>query len=281
MMGNSAGKQRANRAGGARQSYYWRTFFWSTGEIELAAKLAEAGRYTRAGMDVRMVEITADAGCGLGVWQKLFDFSSGATLSNHLREASRTYCGTAGPAFLDRLARDRADNAAALMEKFRETGQKFFDEHLLKGADGQVQSVAAVFALLGFAGELATNYGVTGWPDGEALRAAGACFKRWLNARGSAGAGEDMRAVKQVRSFIALRGSSRFEALDPDPGMQGKPKEQRVINRAGWTGLVKEAGFLQGGGKGRLQVQRRIEGHGQVRVYVISGTILKGGDNGE
>jgi hypothetical protein len=151
-----------------------RTFFWSIGETTLAAKLAEAGRHTRAGMDVRMVELSADAGCGMGVWQKLYDFGSGAALSNHLCEASRTYCGTAGPAFLARLARERADNAPALMERFRKVREKFFEKHLPQGADGQVQSVAAFFALLGGAGELATEYDVLPWLKGEALHAAGA-----------------------------------------------------------------------------------------------------------
>jgi uncharacterized protein (DUF927 family) len=97
--------------------------------------------------------------------------------------------------------------------------------------------------LLAAGGEMATTYGVTGWPEGEASRAAGACFKRWLDERGGVGAGEDIRAVEQVRAFIAAHGASRFENVEDDDeddlGNDPAPYGQRVpdpkiVNRAGF-----------------------------------------------
>ena len=40
------------------------------------------------------------------------------------------------------------------------------------------------FALIAAGGELATQYGVTGWPPGEAGQAATRCFQAWLEQRG-------------------------------------------------------------------------------------------------
>jgi putative DNA primase/helicase len=249
-LANSAGKARANRAGGARRHATWRSLFLSTGEVPLATKLSEAGLTPRPGQDVRMPGVPADAGAGMGVWQELHGFASGAALADHLRTAARTCCGTAGPAYLDQLARDRADDLAELVATLRGLREQFLEQHLPAGADGQVRSVAARFALIGAAGELATVYGVTGWPEGEALRAAGACFRRWLIARGGAGAAEDMRAVEAVRAFIALHGNSRFEAVGmeevwdsvlkrkEETGEEVVDERRTVVNRAGWRRKV-------------------------------------------
>lgn len=61
-LGSGVGKTRANRAGGARPVRSWCGFFISTGEVTLEQKLNEAQLHTRAGQDVRMVELPADAG---------------------------------------------------------------------------------------------------------------------------------------------------------------------------------------------------------------------------
>jgi putative DNA primase/helicase len=113
-----------------------------------------------------------------------------------------------------------------------------------------------------------------------------------------------MQAVVVVRAFIAAHGASRFELI-------GGSDDQKVINRAGWKRLtnggleylitpdcwkteiclglshkrvadaVNKAGFLLGASDRHRQALQRIEGHGPVRVYVVSGTILEGGDDGE
>ncbi|MTD33444.1 hypothetical protein [Paludibacterium denitrificans] len=62
------------------------------------------------------------------------------------------------------------------------------------GAAEEVGRVAARFALVAFAGELATRYGVTGWQAGEAFRAARRCFREWL-AENNTGQAADDRAL--------------------------------------------------------------------------------------
>ena len=79
-------------------------------------------------------------------------------------------------------------------------------------ADGQVGRVAARFALVAAAGELATALEILPWPQGEASFAAARCFDDWLAARGGHGPEEITEGIRRVRSFLEMHGSSRFEA---------------------------------------------------------------------
>jgi hypothetical protein len=82
-------------------------------------------------------------------------------------------------------------------------------------ADGQVVRVAARFALVAAAGELATALGILPWPAGEASVASSRCFNDWLVARGDKGPEEISAGIRQVRSFLEMHGSSRFEEAWP------------------------------------------------------------------
>ena len=93
------------------------------------------------------------------------------------------------------------------------------------GADGQVRRVAQRFALIGAAGELAREFGILPWPEGEAAKAASVCFNDWMRARGGHGAAELRDGIAQVRHFLELEGSSRFECWDG---------EMRIQRRAGF-----------------------------------------------
>ena len=95
---------------------------------------------------------------------------------------------------------------------------------------GQVRRVAQRFALVAAAGELATARGLTGWPKGEADKAACTCFAAWLRARGTDGAAEPAAMLAQVRLFLAQHGESRFSPWR-DAEESHKP---RTINRAGF-----------------------------------------------
>jgi putative DNA primase/helicase len=76
------------------------------------------------------------------------------------------------------------------------------------------------------AGELAREFGIVPWKEGEALNAAGRCFNDWFASRGGKDAAEVQAAISQVRLFIEQHGDARFE---PMSGTRDRP----VINRAG------------------------------------------------
>lgn len=173
MLTNGEGKGRMNSDATMKRSIKWRTLFLSTGEISLADKIEEGGGKAMAGQTARVIDIPADAGCGHGIYEKLHEFDNGAQLSDAIRACSATHFGVAADEYLSRLTDDLNDarkNVRACMDAFMTSACP-------KNADGQVKRVCQRFALVAAAGELATGWGITGWPKDEATRAAETCFK--------------------------------------------------------------------------------------------------------
>ena len=142
MLANESGKQRASRTGTARRRQSWRTLFLSTGEISLPLKMGEAGKRPAAGLGVRLVNLPADAGAGLGVFQNLHGRANADSLADELRASARAHHGIAARAFLACLAQDRAANAVELRETLAALKSAFVADFVPEGATGQVLSVA-------------------------------------------------------------------------------------------------------------------------------------------
>ncbi|WP_073136331.1 DUF927 domain-containing protein [Muricoccus roseus] len=311
MLANGAGKLRAGKEGGARRTKTWRTMFLSTGEITLAAKLAEAQRKVMAGLEVRLVNLPANAGAGMGVFQNLHGMPGPGDLAKHLQLQARTHYGTAGRAFLTQLVRTRVSKQRELEARVKGAQASFAKLHVPEDAAGQVRSVADRFALIALAGEMAIEWGVVPWPKGEAVRAAGECFKTWLRERGGAGTTEDQQAINQVQAFLEAHGESRFTPLvrhDQNGNAEAPPAEAlRTSNRAGWrrrpagdkdgweylilpqawtndvckgmdakrvAAVLAGQGLLVAGKGGKSAAVVNVPGEGSVRVYRVSGAIL-------
>ncbi len=290
MLGNGMGKIRANRHGQSRQPAHWRVMILSSGELSLANKLAETGKRPAAGQEVRLLDLEAD-GRAYGAFDTLHGSSDGAAFSNTLRDAAAQHYGTAGPAFVTRLLQDKEGTVAALkawMVRFQEEAKKY---HPL--ADGQVARATERFALIAAAGEMATRYDVTGWPQGTALNALLAVWRCWVEGRGSAGPLEAPEAIARVKDFLTAHGAARFEVIDKT-GL-----ERPVADRAGWVdercyyitpgawkkvhsgmdpkkagGHLQEAGFLHVVESKGHQYRVSLPDGSRPRVYAIRRAIL-------
>lgn len=224
MLGNGQGKTRAARTGGARSVARWRVSILSNGERSIVATMEEGGFRTKAGQAVRIIDLPVTDQTH-GAWDNLHQYPTGAALSNALRREAETHYGHAGRAFLERLTRDDHDQVRDLL-----TSIKALPEFNAEGGEGQFQRVAARFAVLALAGELATAYGVTGWQRGEAIRAAGVGLRLWLGMQdGRTTDAEGPQVADQVTEFIDRHGDSRFSDADAEP--QHSPP---VRERAGW-----------------------------------------------
>lgn len=224
MLANNQGKSRASRNGQPRKEHTWRVLFLSTGEITLADKLAEEGKgRAKAGQTVRVVDIPADAGAGLGLFEDLHGCKSADLFARQLNTATSNSYGTPLRAFLQALTADRD----RLTRQAQEIMRTFEAANCPEGADGQVRRVCGRFALVAAAGELGVSLGVLPWPTGEASKAAVTCFRAWIEQRGGTGPAEVTAGLEQVRRFFQAHGAARFEDLDT--------QEQRaVVNRAGY-----------------------------------------------
>lgn len=299
MLANGQGKQRSGRTGVARARQSWRLLFLSAGEIGLAQHMADGGKKAKAGQEVRLVDLEADAGQGLGLFDTLHGYPDGAALSTAIKAGAARHHGHAAIAFAKVLAASTDELPSHINREMA-----LFVQVCLPAvqAGGQVHRVCERFGLLAIAGELATSNGVTGWQAGEALQAVKRCFAEWLAARGGTTNAEPGAMIEAVRSFISKHEEARFTDLDLDHTTIYRP----TINRAGWRRKVgdgreylidpsvfrtevcagfdvpavckvlSKAGCLESSseaGKTRYSVKRRIEGDSPRRVYVVSSKI--------
>lgn len=295
MLANGQGKTRASRSGNARPAARWSLLFLSAGEESLSGLMARAGKKANAGQEIRLADIEADAGAGLGAFDTLNGQPSAAALALALKEAAGRCFGAVGVEWLRCVAQDRAKLADSIGKGARD----FAAAHAPQGAAGQVLRVARRFGLVAVAGELATRYGLTGWAEGSASDAAARCFASWLEGFGGPGRREDRTLLRQVRAFFEAHGASRFQHVDDVEG--------RVPNRAGFVRngsdgarqflvlpeafrselcagfdpktaakVLADAGFLLPGSGGKNSITLAPKATGQkTRVYAFAPTILE------
>jgi uncharacterized protein (DUF927 family)/phage/plasmid primase-like uncharacterized protein len=296
LLANGQGKARASRTGAARQSARWRLLFLSAGEESLTALMARAGRKANAGQEIRLADIDADSGHGMGAFEVLHDQPTPAALALAVKDAAIKYHGTPGLAWLRHIVADRA----TLPDTIAEGIKGFVGDAVTGDAAGQVLRVARRFALVAMAGELATHYGITGWNIGEATMAAHRCFAAWLESFGGTGNREERNILSQVRAFFEAHGASRFEDIHATC-------DQRIINRAGFyragvngereylvlseafrrelcqgfdikaaTAALLDAGWIEPGKDGKTAQKPRIPGMGPTRCYVFTSKMWEG-----
>ena len=175
--------------------------------------------------------------------------------------------------------------------------EQWIDRHCPKDAQGQVWRAARRFALFAAAGEFATTYGITGWPDGEALAAGAEGFRDWLGIRGGTEPAEVLRGIDQVRAFIARHGSSRFADWNqPDDTVRDRagfrrsdgsylffPEAFREACAGLDPGLVAKAlaerGMLDPGSDKLSKVVRLPATKESQRFYVVTSKLITEGDD--
>jgi putative DNA primase/helicase len=222
---NGLGKQRASQSGRARMRFEWCTPVLSSGEISLADKIAEdRGRQARVGVDVRLIDLEADAGKGFGVFEDLHDSSSAAEFADTLRHEALTRYGTAGPAFVEVLAAKFEDSKSGAAQAVDAVVRR-----MTAGVtEGQLLRVARRLAIIGVAGEMARVALGLDWQPDEAIDAAVKLFTDWKVSRGDC-AGEFTRALQAIRIAIDRHGQSRFEDRRQD-----RPPSVTVRDRLGF-----------------------------------------------
>lgn len=233
LLANGAGKVRAGRTGAARPRLTWRLLFLSAGEIGLAEHMGEANRRTRAGQELRMIDLPADAGAGRGLFEELHGHDSAGALAQFLTRAAEATYGTPGRAWLLHLT----ERTEGLPRELRRKMDAIEAQIVPEAASGQVQRVGRRFALVAVAGELATDAELTGWRAGAAIDAARRCFNAWLEARPAGiGMSEDEQMLRRARLWFQAHGhSARF----PDYQRIDDDRAPQAINQAGYRREVK------------------------------------------
>jgi len=313
MLANGSGKSRSSRDGSARKPSKWRIMFLSSGEISLADKIAEDGRGRRmaAGQQVRIVDIPADAGEGLGLFEKLHGFASAELFARHLRTATQNHHGVAAREYLKRLVPEIQEIRKVVTSVI----EGFSEQYVPAGADGQVERVAQRFGIIAAGGEIATQLGILPWSRGEAIAAAGKCFDDWLAVRGGIEPAEAREGIEQVRAFLLANGMARFipawederesERSDFDRSRPSRIAQRDVAGYRekvgdGWdfyvTGsawkdeicrgldhrrlaaTMQAKGFIESAVGAHIGKSVRVPGYGKLRLYHIPARFLEEDD---
>lgn len=225
MLGNGTGKGRSTTTGHNRIAKTWRIIFLSNGEKTVEQEMAQAGKKTNAGVEVRVAHIDADAGKGLKTFDSLVLADTGAGQADKIKELSQAYYGVAGIAWLEHITSDKAATTA--------TAKQFVNDFMSNYSDlaPQAYRVAKRFAIVAAAGEMATLAGITGWQAGQATTAVMTCLDNWLDNYGRDGEHEQRQIIEHIKAFIEQHGSSRFQ---PCHIHMHQDFETKITNRAGY-----------------------------------------------
>jgi uncharacterized protein (DUF927 family) len=206
MLANGAGKVRGTKEGSMKEGNEWRLVFLSAGEIDLATHMQSIGEKTKAGQEVRMIAIEADAEKGSGILEELHGFPSSSELVDHLRTHSLKYYGTPIRRFMEQLVAD-----SDVAQKFQQSLVKFKARFSHRSLHSQQIRVLHRFHLLAFAGELASAYGVLPHADIEASLAS--LYEEWLSKYDGDSDLESHRILMQIRTFLQRYGATHFPDL--------------------------------------------------------------------
>jgi putative DNA primase/helicase len=212
MLASGAGKIRMNRNATLQDIKTWRAFMASSGEMTVEVKIAQLrGAKAYTGATLRLLNVAGDRGLGFGVFDSAGSTGDIRNLLKDLNSAVTSSYGVAGPEFVSELI-SRAEGGEAI----RNAIDHFVTNNVEANASGQVERAAKRFGLIATAGELATEFGITGWLPGTATTAATTAFKKWVEVRGGDGKepAEDRAAIRQVTELIVRYGESRFDELD-------------------------------------------------------------------
>lgn len=224
MLANGEGKSRCTKFGDAKPSKQWCTLFLSTGEITLYQHIKEGKRQVRAGQEVRIINIPAEA--QYGVFDNVSTYkhcSSGPELSDHFKEACKSHYGVAGKAFLKKLVVDKEQSikeARAIISKFIE---KFSKKN-----QSQNHRIVKRFALVLAGGILASRYGITGWDEEEVTWAIETCLIAHLETGGEYELKEEKHILSHIKIFLEKHALTRLPTDEEDTC-------QKSYNQAGFS----------------------------------------------
>jgi putative DNA primase/helicase len=229
MLSDGEGKDRLDKNCNARELYKWRLLFLSSGEVDLTSHLAESNKQLKAGQEMRFINIPAkSAEGGYGIFESLHGFADIPDFAKHLQRNAEKHYGAVSIKFIEKVL-----EASDIRESYDYDYGRVKATRLPLNASEQDKRVFERFMFVGFAGELATKYGLTGWNSGESYEAAVKCFNDWLRIKGGVGNFEDKRLMDQTRAFFDLHGCSRFFDLDSF-------QEQKINNMAGYKRVLPE-----------------------------------------
>ncbi|WP_374350040.1 DUF927 domain-containing protein [Chitinimonas sp.] len=247
-LSQGVGKARGRADGGLRELTRWTCAVLSNGEHDLSTYLASGGIKVKAGQLVRFINLPAAR--AHGAFDALHGHGSHAELVASLYRSAGQHYGTAGPAFMGKLIEAGAER----LREVADDALRAFAARVLPGdASGQARHACHYFALAALAGELASEWDLTGWPAGAATEACAELFAGWLGQRGGAGEHEHAEYIRHLQAFLEKNGQGMFTPFQGEdaPPPTEEAHRPRTLYQAGFVREEKEytSGQIYDGGR--------------------------------
>lgn len=226
MLAEGKDKAKQTRTSELKARNLWNMLWFSTGEVTAAEHITTKGGTPPAGIELRQADIPADAGKGFKSYDTIHDYPDVNAFNTAIGAGIENHYGIAGQEWLAMLVTKRE----YLNTRVPEMLETIASEIVGGAFSPQTRDVLYRCALVAVAGELATEYRLTGWKQGDATAAAKRIFKDWLTAFGGDDSSREQRQIVQaVRAFLNSN-MSRFQNMAFEA-----PKEelQRVHNCVG------------------------------------------------
>jgi phage pi2 protein 07 len=161
----------------------WQVSIFSTGECSLQ-QLADSGNIERLeGENVRVIDVHADAGAEMGIFESLPDsVNSSNELVHVIKDATHRYYGSAKPAFLKHLVAYIQDDRESMKRKLEKGIEFFLNKHKVDRNSGIQVRIAKRFAIAYVAGSMAVKYGVLPFTKQEVMKGISTCYQDSLKA---------------------------------------------------------------------------------------------------
>ncbi|WNI84419.1 DUF927 domain-containing protein [Citrobacter portucalensis] len=280
---NGVGKLQGAKDGGNRDLKRWRTVAISTGEMDLETFIATAGRKTKAGQLVRLLNIP------LSKAMRFHEHQNGKQHADALKDAYQHHHGAAGREWIKWLANHQQqaiDTVRDCEERWRSLIPADYGE--------QVHRVGARFAILEAA--LLLGEVVTGWDAQTCRDAIQHSYNAWVREFGT-GNKEHQQIIEQTEAFLNAYGLSRYAPLGYDPRdlpirdlagyrKKGSHENDPIVfytfpatfereiaagfNPKQFAEVLKNSGMLTPPTSGRGYQGRVREDGRQIRVYVLN-----------
>jgi putative DNA primase/helicase len=280
-------KQRMTKTISARRAQAWRVLVLATGEIAVETQMSLSKKKTRAGQQVRLIDVPAIVGQH-GCFETIHGHLHGKSFADALDEACKNAYGTAGKEFIIGLIKLGRESVGRDLRHLRDS---FINDNA-HDMDGQVLRVASRFGVVYGALTLAIRMMLFNGliSEGMVCRAITQCFRDWLKSRGTTGALEPLKMLEQVRGLLYQGSEGKFGDTET--------RQERPIHQELWgyrygntfyvlpwafenhlcegfdsrqvAKLLIERGWLKPDSEGRSRRPERITAHGkQDRFCVI------------
>ena len=242
MIERGKGKIRMSKDIVSKPTLTFETSILSTGEESLSNIMETAGQRTKAGQQIRLIEIDVEAGGQTGgAFEQIHGIKDASEFANKLANASSEFYGTPIRAWLKILV-DLYSDKQQLQEikgKHKQYTSMLLKDH--SEAEGQVRRVASTFAAIALAGEIAIEHGIIYNTIDDAYNAAKSNFDNWVSNKGNAKNHEETVILRQIRSIFERDGESRFTKVNKSGCSTGWDNTKVVPNRIGFVITTKKA----------------------------------------